>query len=250
MRNLILAVSFFIAHQAGAAQLINGNQINPVSTITIQGIGVQYGVTASSIVVTGVSDQISLNHPNTGGSFSGLVFVGGGAVDYRFYDDYGTGKLITTNGPVNLTTLDKYGTLAVTYGVTAGTATIAGPMRVTNATNDNTTGIILGSPAGGNMVLYQDGTNGAVYSPSGDLYLNPTGFSAGTTRINNAQGLIVTYGVVAATATFTTTPVRLGSASGTQMYYCNGGVSVGNLCRGNGCSCAAGSWIALGIFTP
>jgi hypothetical protein len=31
------------------------------------------------------------------------------------------------------------------------------------------------------------------------------------------------------------------------VYYCNAGVSVGNLCRGNGCSCVAGTWIATSL---
>jgi hypothetical protein len=32
-------------------------------------------------------------------------------------------------------------------------------------------------------------------------------------------------------------------------YYCNGGVSVGNVCRGNGCSCVGGAWVAISLKT-
>ena len=31
------------------------------------------------------------------------------------------------------------------------------------------------------------------------------------------------------------------------VYYCNAGISSGNLCRGNGCSCVGGSWATTNL---
>jgi hypothetical protein len=41
---------------------------------------------------------------------------------------------------------------------------------------------------------------------------------------------------------------NLAAGAGTNiLYYCSAGVSAGNLCRGNGCSCAAGTWTDTGL---
>ena len=43
--------------------------------------------------------------------------------------------------------------------------------------------------------------------------------------------------------------LEVGVAS-TLLYYCDAGVSAGTLCRGTGCSCAAGAWVSLQIKGP
>ncbi len=46
------------------------------------------------------------------------------------------------------------------------------------------------------------------------------------------------------------TNIRMNTITGTQMYYCNGGVNIGMVCRGSGCACAGGTETALGIYLP
>jgi len=69
---------------------------------------------------------------------------------------------------------------------------------------------------------------------------NPHVLIGATTETAGAEKLQVT-GAILATST-----IAAGSGTNT-VYYCNGGVSVGNLCRGNGCSCVAGSWVATSL---
>ena len=40
------------------------------------------------------------------------------------------------------------------------------------------------------------------------------------------------------------------SGGTTQLYYCNGGVSLNQICRGNGCTCVGGTEVAEGIYVP
>lgn len=43
---------------------------------------------------------------------------------------------------------------------------------------------------------------------------------------------------------------HLKTSAGTQLFYCDAGASVGNLCRGNGCSCSGGTWIGMPLYVP
>lgn len=56
---------------------------------------------------------------------------------------------------------------------------------------------------------------------------------------------------VMSTSPTITTPTTSGALSvngGTNIvYYCDAGASVGNLCRGNGCSCSGGTWVATSL---
>jgi hypothetical protein len=46
------------------------------------------------------------------------------------------------------------------------------------------------------------------------------------------------------------TPVRLGSSTGTQLYRCVGGTYANTICYGNSCTCTGGSWTATGVYLP
>ena len=66
--------------------------------------------------------------------------------------------------------------------------------------------------------------------------------------INPAQKLEINGNVISS-GTITATGVITAGSGTNQFYYCNGGVSIGNLCRGNGCSCVAGAWVAISLKT-
>lgn len=71
---------------------------------------------------------------------------------------------------------------------------------------------------------------------SGNIQIGATGGA----ETAGAEKLQVTGAISASGA------VLVGGGANT-VYYCNGGVSIGNLCRGNGCSCVAGAWVATSL---
>ena len=77
---------------------------------------------------------------------------------------------------------------------------------------------------GGNKASYVD-FNGIHAGTAG----TPLGYYVGTTGFVDSAANIY------------------GGGGSNIMYYCSAGVSAGNLCRGNGCSCAAGTWTDTGL---
>ena len=92
----------------------------------------------------------------------------------------------------------------------------------------------------------------SVNSTIGGNLATSSGFvGIGTTT--PATKLDISSGTVTANGTGSgfTTSGNVTALSGTNIvYYCNGGVSLGNLCRGNGCTCAAGTWVDTGLRVP
>ena len=78
------------------------------------------------------------------------------------------------------------------------------------------------------------------------MRITSTGFvGIGTTA--PLSKLTVSSGTITIDGTGAALSVGGGAAT---LYYCNAGVSAGNVCRGNACSCVAGSWVSLSILTP
>ena len=94
----------------------------------------------------------------------------------------------------------------------------------------------------GDPTAYINNPVGAIYfNPSGAFsYISSNGIHAGT------SGTPLSF-YVGATAITDSSGHLYGGGGTNILYYCSAGVSVGNLCRGTGCSCAAGTWTDTGI---
>ena len=151
------------------------------------------------------------------------------------------------------------GTLVVssTSGLSIlGSATISSSVTINGAG-----GLSVGNGAGGTTV-FVNGV-GALSTPALAIDYNNTGFYSvegspsysrwavrGTLLQSNGSDGTVVWGGTLSSATYTMSGTLSVNSGTTQLYYCNAGVSAGNMCRGNGCSCAGGSWVAEGVFLP
>ena len=107
--------------------------------------------------------------------------------------------------------------------------------------NNNSTGVV--------SIYLHDGTTLLTTIPGGGYAFVVYTASSGTNGVWDYH-LLLASTTTSSTAGLNVTSgyVKVNNGSN-RMYYCNGGVSVGNLCRGNGCSCVAGSWVATSLYT-
>ncbi len=180
MKNIILAL-LLSSTASAAGVLINGNQINPQTAISI-----------ATFTQTGSGNS----------SFVGKVGIG-------------------TSSPS--TKLDVQGTLGVGSGSSDGVIFMRGSV----------------SSGAGPLIQWNAGGN-------------PQGYSGLYSGIHNSVATDMDFEVAYATQSIIleSTAIRMNTTTGTQVYYCNGGASIGNLCLGNGCSCAGGAWVATPIYLP
>ena len=136
-----------------------------------------------------------------------------------------------------------------------------------NYMQDVETGLVWGqiymvsySSTGGNLQLAPGGAgdptayisntavNGTIYLQASDgsgggdkaSYVSATGIHSGTAG--------TPLGYYVGTTGFVDSAANIYGGGGSNIiYYCSAGVSAGTLCRGNGCSCAAGTWTDTGI---
>ena len=113
----------------------------------------------------------------------------------------------------------------------------------------------------------QTGNVGLGYNASSTAPTNTVVVSDRTPSTGATQ-LLVQGGAIAGDAT-TNTLLRVNAGGGTTqvfsvtgagnvmvaagtniVYYCNAGASAGNMCRGNACSCVAGTWVDTGLRIP
>jgi hypothetical protein len=217
-------LAYFAAGSPNPSTLIGistGNSPGDVSSMPIYLMAPNGG--NNGMIGSSVGDgTMSLAFQGGGG---GQVGLGGNAIGI-VSGDGGINIVTSTNGAVVVhggaggVSLDDFGVggpvniqsaNSVNLQATGGGITITGGMA----------GVTINNTQGGGVNISGD-TGGAIQitSNANDLTLEAAG---GTLKLENGNN---------------------------QLYYCSGGAMSGNLCRGNGCTCTAGTWIGTSISIP
>ncbi len=142
---------------------------------------------------------------------------------------WATGRTVAISGPITYTSPSLDGSGNVTAAAT-----------VTSQTGTGSTFVMDTAPT---LVVPNVGVAAAnsyaVMSMTGNARGGEIDFYNGVTLLGSLS--MDTSGTVNMTGN-----VVVGSGTA-KMYYCNAGASVNNLCRGNGCSCVAGTWVDTGL---
>lgn len=207
---------------AGSSVTINALQVTSSGNIAI---GTTNPTTGSGLEINLTSPFATLvRAANT--NYGLIRYFTAGVEDWRigeFTNSTSDYNIMTGANAIYVTVLKSNGNVGI------GTTSPLSKLDVSG-------GLAIGTYAGANAAP----ANGAIISGSvGIGTTNPTSPLTVAGAISGSNGLTISSG-----------NSLLGTSSGTQLFYCNGGASVGNLCRGNGCSCTAGSWVGMGVFVP
>lgn len=190
-----------------------------------------YGATAASFT--------------TGGN---LAFTGTGN---RITGDFSNATLTnrtafqssTTNGATAVATLPN-GTSTTSRFVSYNAADPTNAAFTTIAATSTVSSLTAGTSGSGTglPLTFSTTTTGVTAAERMRILTGTAGniLMGATTETAGAEKLQVT-GAISATGA-----VLVGGGANT-VYYCDAGASVGNMCRGNGCSCVGGAWIATSL---
>lgn len=190
-----------------------------------------YGITAASLTDSG-----------------NLTFTGSGS---RITGDFSNATLTnrtafqssTTNGATAITTLPN-GTSTTSRFASYNAADPTNCAFTTIAATSTVSSLTAGASGTGTglPLTFSTTTTGVTSAERMRILTGTPGniLMGATTETAGAEKLQVTGAISASGA------VLVGGGANT-VYYCDAGTSVGNLCRGNGCSCVGGTWIATSL---